>query len=244
MKIESDVRIMDFDPFNTRTEPESTHAAGDSIVLADQRKFRHATVGAVAISPGKLQLAPAQKANHHNAIAIASVLGTTTPTFTLGATAAVANEYNEGYVGVNVTPDVGRVYKVSSMGAVASSGTANPTLFEGIVAAWTTSTRVSLVHNAYNGIVEAAVATRRAAGIPLIALAIGDFGWVQTKGLASALAGSAVTAGGRLISDSTTAGAVTDNTDVTTVQTEVQVGWGSVMAGVTGEYRPIVLTID
>ena len=46
MRLSSIPQIIDFDPFETRTEAEATHALGEAIVLADQRVFRHGVVGA------------------------------------------------------------------------------------------------------------------------------------------------------------------------------------------------------
>jgi hypothetical protein len=93
-------------------------------------------------------------------------------------------------------------------------------------------------------VVEAASKTRIAAGVPMVDLAIAAFGWVKTRGIMGVLIGSAATLGARLTSDGSTAGAVTDNTDVTAPQTEVEVGSADIVAGTTGQYNPIILTID
>lgn len=243
MKMESEAIAIDFDPFKTRLEPEPTMSIGQAIRLADKRVFRHLKVGAANISAGKLQLAPAPKTNHHNCTAIASVIATFDPTFTLGATAAVADEYNEGYLGTNVTPDKGRVYKIARMGAIGSAGTATPHLFEPLVAAWTTATRVSLIHNAFQGVVEAAAITRRGAGVPLVDLLIGDFGWGQTAGVASVLCDTASTLGAPQISGAV-AGSIKDQTDNLGASAEVQVAVCDIMAGADTEYRPQSLKME
>lgn len=243
MKMESTPLVIDFDPFHTRVEPEPTMGIGDSIRLADKRVFRHLKAGASNISPGKLQLAPAPKTNHHNCVAIVSAISTFDPTFTLGATAAVADEYNEGYIGINVTPDVGRLYKVSRMGAILSGGIATPHLYEPLIAAWTTATRVSLLHNAFQGVVEGTAVTRRGAGVPLIQILAGDFGWGQTAGPAALLCATASTLGAPQIAGAV-AGAVSDQTDNLGASAEVQVAVCDIMVGADTEYRPQSLKME
>lgn len=235
--------VIDFDPFATRVEAEATQGFGELIQIGDGRNFRHAKAGGSNISPGKLQVAPAQKTNHHNCTAIASAIYTTTPTFTLGATALVAGEYDEGFLSINVTPDVGRTYKIARINAVASGGTANPTLYEGIQTAWTTATRVSLVHNAFNGVIEDTSAQRRAAGVPMVAILTGDYGWVQTKGVAAVLCDTATTLGAPQIAGAV-AGSIKDQTDILGASSETTVAWADIMAGANTEYRPVTLIID
>lgn len=246
MKTSGYPQIVTFDPFSqdTGTGVAETMQLGD-LMYADHRVFRYALSGASALGAGKMGLAPAPKTNHHNNTAIASVAGTLTPTFTLGATATVAGEYNEGYVMVNVTPDVGRTYKISNLGLIASGGVATPTLFEPIQTAWTTATRVSLVHNTHANVVESASATRRAAGVPLIAVTAASYYFAQTRGVASTLADGTIALGSRISASPSVAGAVVaDSGTYATALVTTPLGSASVMAGVDTEYRPMFLTVD
>ncbi|UOF78682.1 hypothetical protein [Caudoviricetes sp.] len=236
--------VMDFDPTAVRSQSDATHQLGALVQLNDDRAFRYVKAGASNISKGKLQQAPAPKANHANLPVTATAAGATTVNVTPGATAVVAGEYNEGYAVINVTPGAGQVYKISNNPAANASTAFNLALLDQVLVALTTSSKLTLVHNQYNAVVEVAAATRRASGVPLVDVTAGYFAWAQTNGVAGVLAGTAVTVGSRLISDGTTAGAVTDNTDVTAPQAEVEVAKASIMAGVTGEYRPVVLCID
>ena len=237
-------QITPFDAFSIDTSTNETAQLGD-IFYADHRTFRYALAGASTVNPGKLGLAPVPKANHANNTAIASAAGTLTPTFTIGATAVVANEYTEGYLVINVTPDVARTYKISYLGAVTSAGTANPTLFEPIVTAWTTATRVSLVHNAYANVVESASATRRAAGVPLVSATAAAYYYAQTRGVTGVLADQAIALGSRISASPSVAGAVVaDNGTYGTALITTPLGSASIMAGVDTEYRPMFLTID
>lgn len=247
MKLESELFAIDFDPYTVRTNADltPTHGLGTTVRTGDFRTFRYGKAGASNISAGKLQTAPAQKTNHHSNTAIASTAGTINPTFTIGATAVVANEYAEGYLVVNVTPDVARTYKISSLGAVTSSGTANPTLFDPIQTSWTTSTRVSLVHNAFAGLIEGTVQTRRVAGVPLTALSATNFGWVQTKGVCGVLSDGAIALGSRIVPSGSVSGAVAaESSTFGTAQVTVFIGQASVMATADTEYRPIMLGIE
>jgi len=245
MKLESTATILDFDPYKTRTEAGSTHNLGELVALADQRKFRYAVAGASDISHSKLQLAPAPKTNHHNiAVYAAAAIGATEVQATLGATAATANEYSEGYLCVNDATGEGYTYKISGHAAVASAGVITVELFDPIKVALVAATsEISLIHNTYNGVVEGTSATRSPAGVPYVDISSGDYGWLQTRGVAAVLNGSACTLGARLMADASTAGAVTDQTDVTAPQAEWQVGF-AITVGVSTEYKPIFLTID
>jgi hypothetical protein len=180
------------------------------------------------------------------AIVAAQAIGDTQVTVTLAGTAATSGQYDEGSLSINAGTGLGQTLPVSHNPAQATTtGNLVVQLADPFyVAIAVADSKATLVHNPYGGVVETATKTRTASGVPLVSLLAGDYGWLKSKGVQGTLIGSAATLGGRLTSDGSTAGAVTDNTDVTTVQTEVQVGWASIVAGVTGEYNPIVLAID
>jgi hypothetical protein len=246
-------QVMDFDPYATRTQADSSQQFGALIETGHGRDvFRYAKVGAANIGKGKLQLAPAVVANHLNLVVPtqanggSTALGSKRLQVTLGGTAATANQYAEGFAVINAGTGLGQNFNILSNNVQASTtGALTLDLDDPIyVALSTADSRVSLVHNPYNGVVEAASKTRHAAGVPLIDLALGTYGWLKTKGLMGTLIGSAATLGSRLTSDGSTAGAVTDNTDVTAPQTEIEVAFASIAAGTTGQYNMIMLTID
>lgn len=206
--------------------------------------WRYAKVGGSNISAGKLQSAPTQKTNHHNCAALAAVAaGQSKVTVTLGATAAVANEYAEGWFIANDNTPEGQTYKISSHPAASSGATLEVTLGRPILTAVTTSSEFTLVHNAWNGVVEGTSITVRAAGVPMLPMTAGYFGWLKTRGVASVLIGSAATLGADLIVGGT-AGAVTDRTDALGASAEPVVAVADIVLGVTGEYNPVRLCID
>ena len=245
MKINGNAHLLDFDPQETRTQAEATHSMGEAVYAADSRVFRYAKVGASNISAGNLQLAPTPKTNHHNVtVQTIGALRDTKVTVTLGATAAVVDEYNEGLMVVNDQTGEGTSYQISSHPAADSSATLQLTLFDPIKnTALTTSSQVSLVHNTYNGVIEGTSSTQQPAGIPLRDLLLADFGWLQTKGTCPALADETLAVGAWLTAGTTTAGAVEEMDDIVVPLSDAVIGT-AIVAGVDGEFRPIRLAID
>lgn len=240
--------VLDFDPYNVRSQADPSHDFGALVELDDMRAFRYGKAGASNVSVGKVQLAPAPKTNHtNNAVTAAVAAGANQVPITLaGATAAVVGEYDDGYLIVNAGPGIGQVLKISHNPAISGSGSGTIALVDAVVVALTTSSKVTLVHNAYNGVVEAAAATRRSAGVPLVSLTATYNGWLQTKGVASVLADGTIAVGNDLIASSAVAGAakVVDTTSAATATAQSKIGQANIVAGVDTEYRPVVLSID
>jgi hypothetical protein len=243
MKMESIPQIIDFDPFETRTEAEATHSLGEAVILADLRIFRHGAVGASNISVGKLQIVPLPIADHINMTTAAAAIGATSVTVTPGATAGGANLYSEGYLGVNDNTGQGQTFKVKDHLAITASVAFIVNLFDPIKVALDSTSQTSLVHNGYRGLVEGTTSTVRAAGVPLISILAGDYGWFQSKGVASVLRQGTTSAGSAQMVGST-AGSITDITDVTAPTIERVVAWADILVGVDTEYNPVTLCID
>lgn len=208
--------------------------------------YRYALIGGSNVSAGKLQLAPAQKTNHHNRAATAAVTQNgrvRKVTLTLGATAAVANEYAGGYLAFNDNTPEGQTYRVTGHPAADSSATLEVTVDRPFVTSITTSSEATLVHSTWGGVVEGTAITQRAAGVPMIPMTAAYYGWVKTRGVAAVLIGSAATLGADLIVGGT-AGAVTDRTDALGASAEPVVAVADIALGVTGEYNPVRLCID
>jgi len=242
MLLQTNAIVVSVDPYEQSSLGQNT--LGSRTTAGDAREYTYAKAGASNISKGKLQLSPAQKTNHHNmAVGAAAAIGATEVSVTLGATAAVADEYDEGLLVISVTPGQGQVLRISRNPAIASSGTGTIVLADQLEVALTTSSKANLVHNVANGVVEAAVKTRRAAGVPYIDITTLQFGWLASRGVAAVLADQTITLGAQLSPSGSVAGAVIENADVTAPQAEVIVGQASVMAGVDAEYRPVCLNI-
>lgn len=162
----------------------------------DGRIFRYCKADSTALVAGKLQQHEAEVANHQNmAVGTAAAVGATTVQFTLGATAATANEYAEGYLSVNDANGEGFTYKIKSHPAADSAASLTVTLEDPIREALTTSSEVSLCNNPFkNVIVNPTTATGAAIGVAVHDLTASQYGWIQTRGPVAILneAGTAV----------------------------------------------------
>lgn len=216
---------------------------GETIRLSNGDIFRYSLAGASALSAGKLGQAAAQAANHTNRTATATAAGLITLSLALGATAAVKDEYGDGWAMVNVAPGAGQSLRIQGHSAVSSSGTISLDLQDPVKVALTTSSKVTLVHNPNKLVVEGTSAIIPASGVPTVAVTASYFYWAKTHGPTPVLNDGALTTGGILIAGSV-AGSVKDQADVTAPVTEVQVGVAAFGAGADTEYRPILLTID
>lgn len=240
----SNSNIIAFDPHQTSTTPN--HILGYKYETDDGEIFRYAYAGASAISRGKLQVCPAPNTNHHNvAWSAGGAIGTKTVTVTLGATAAVANEYAGGVMVTNDATGEGTRYKIYSHPAADASATLQLTLAENIrETALVSGSEVTLLHNTWNGVVEAAVEEREPAGVPLVNVALNNYCWLMTRGTTAVLQGDATNLGEELVAHASTAGAVdAASTTYGTAFAYYTVGKAKV-AGVSGEYNPVFLTID
>lgn len=220
------------------------HDIGQVITLSNGNKFRYSLAGSSALGAGKLGIAAAQAANHTNRTATATAVGAISMSLALGATAAVKDEYADGWAMVNVTPGPGQNLRIAGHAAVSSSGTASLDLIDPVKVALTTSSKVTLVHNPNRLVVEGTTATIPAAGVPGVAVTASYYYWAQTHGPAPVLNDQNLTSGTYLKASGSVAGAVADNADTTAPITEFTVGIAAFGTGADTEYRPIYLTID
>ncbi len=234
-----------FDVLHTGTVREA--ALGQEYVAPDGRKYRYAKAGASAMAAGKLGVAPAPKTNHDNMAVVSAVaIGGTQVTVTLGATAAVANEYAEGFFVVNAGTGIGQVLRVASHPAADSAANLVVTLEHGLVVALDTTSKVCLVYNPCNGVVESASSptTLNVVGVPNCAVTATYYYWAQFKGVCPLYSYTTTTLGNDMILSANTAG-YADNAEATTLATNVaQVKVAKAMtAGVAANTRPVMLNI-
>ncbi len=207
--------------------------------------YRYALVGAANITAGYLQGAPTQKANHHNCAAYAAVTANGRAkkvTLTLGATAAVANEYASGYLAANDNSPEGEIYRVDSHPAAVASATLEVTVKEPFKTSIAITSEFTLVHNTWYKSVVITAVTIRAAGAPIVDMTAAYYGWLKTRGVAAMLIGTAATLGADLIA--VNGGAVTDRTDALGAASEPVIAVADVVVGVAGEFNPVRLCID
>lgn len=213
--------------------------------------YRFAKAGSSNISAGKLQLAPSPKTNHHNVAAAAAVSASSSNkvTVTLGATAAVAQEYAGGYLAASDNSPEGETFRVVSHPAADASATLEVTIDRMFPTAITTSSEFTLVHNAWNGVQESTTEELQPAGVPMVDITAAYYGWLKTRGVASILSAGAITINNACMPSGATAGAVAQSTVLTEAtdgnrQDDMRIVGRAIVAGVDTEYRPIELYID
>lgn len=161
------------------------HQVGTRVTTNDGRVFRYAKAGAVDLVAGNALQAPAPVANH---LALtptaAAAVGDTVVFATLGATAATAGQYAGGLLVIQTTPGNGMAYRISGHAAVLSGGVITINLEDPIQVALTTSSRVDLYANAYNGVIQTPITTLTGAvvGGAVVACTAAFFCWIQTRG--------------------------------------------------------------
>jgi hypothetical protein len=223
----------------TENSSVQNHPLGSMAITDDGRIFRYCKAGGTTLVAGKLQQAPAIVANHQNLACTAASAGATSVTVTLGATAATANQYAEGYLVINDVDGEGYTYKIKSHPAADASATLTLTLEDPLFEALTANSEACLIANPYNGVIVApASASSSAVGVALKEITNGQYGWLVTHGVTSCLSDGAVSVGAALSPSNAVAGAVESGV----------IGQGVVgqalQAGVDTEYRAVFITID
>ncbi len=222
----------------------SNHALGTRLSLIDGRVFRYAQAGAVDLVAGNLLQAALPIPLHLALTAAVAAIGTTSIVVTPGATAAAANLYAEGYLGVDTTPGNGvGPYRISGHAAITASTAFTLFLDEPIQVAFTTATRYGLMQNLYNDVLQSPT-TKTAAivGVAPVIIPAANYGWIQTWGPASVLVNGTPAVTAPVINSVTTAGAV----DVWTAAAQVIASYvGEMMqVGVSGKNNFVYLKIS
>lgn len=205
------------------------------------RKFRYARAGAVALVVGNVLQSPARDTQFTGlAVASAAAIGAKTLSLTNGTTTTVADEFKGGIAVVSESTGIGQQFVIAG-NTVATSGAAlTVTLEDGVRVALTTSSKVTLHKNLWNGvIVSPTTRTGKTVGGAIYPIPAGEYGWIQTGGQGAALSDATVAAVGEGLSPSTTtAGCVTKQ--VTLLE---NIGTAPIL-GVSAKVSPIWWMID
>lgn len=221
----------------------ANHVVGSYVETADGRGFRYAKIGAVATVAGKVYQGPALDATNLQpsgglGVSAAAAIGDTSITISSSIT-LTANQLANGYLSVDVTPGQGYLYKIASNTAVSSAAGAVITLADPLQVALTTSSKVIVAQNPYNGVViEPGTPTAAIVGVAHRVTTAGSYGWLQTRGAASVLfTGTGVA--GKAVGSLTggTSGSVAPCIAATNI-----IGY-HMATGITGEYALIFLTL-
>ena len=190
---------------------------GTKLIGEDGRVWRYALKSGAAAVAGDLQQAAANEANHINRdVVTAGAIGDRTHAVTLGATAAAADEYLDGFLLTELDPGQGFAYTIGSHAAVDSAGVFTVPFAAGVSLkeATTTTTDVSLIHNPYRSVVVMPTSpTQVPAGVAMIALTASYYGWLQTNGPCAVQGQGTLVLGQNAIVSGTTAGSVAPSAD-------------------------------
>lgn len=217
------------------------HRLGERLVTSNGNVYRYCKAGEALVAGNFIQ-SPAQAANHQNISVAAAAIGATTITVTLGATAATANQYAGGQAVVTITPGLGQAINIQGHPAADASATLVLTLDEPLRVALTTDTRIDLVPNQYNGVIQspATTLTGTSVGVATYIIASAEFGWLQRSGLCGALMADTTAVGKAIVIPSGTAGAAKE--DPANVASVI-VGAMASTAG-TGECNGVMLSYE
>jgi hypothetical protein len=232
--------IYGIDPYHEEANP--SHVLGSLGITADGRKFRYAKAGASALVAGDAIQSPAEVTANESLTPTAAGIGSTEITITTGA-AVTANAYANGYMVCTNTPSNGLVYKIKSHPANSGATTCVFTLYEPLIVALTSSSRVDLVFDPYNGVIQnPATATGGIVGVALKAITASYYGWVQSGGVCAVLAGGTVGVGKVVVANQGTAASVIVGANTATEAFPIL--GRAVTSGTNGENCAVFLQMD
>ncbi len=186
------------------------HRLGERLVTADGRVFRYCKAASTAaLVAGNYIQSAAEIGDHQNRSVTAAAIGATTVTVSLGATAVTENQYAGGQMVVTITPGLGQAVTIAGHPAAVLSTSVVLTLGEPLRVALDTNTRVDLVANPYNNVIQepATTATGVCVGVATYIISASEYGWIQRGGLAGALNTDTTAVGLALCVPSATVGA-------------------------------------
>lgn len=221
-------------------EANPTHELGELAVTTDGRRFRYAQAGASNLVVGNLLQSPAEATGDQNLAVAAAAIGATSITTTSTVT-VTANQYGGGYVVVTVTPGLGQIFRIKSHPA-ATAAAVVLTLEDPIQTALTTVSRIDLVNNPYDGVIQMP-GTRSSCvvGVAVNDITASQYGWIQVGGVANVLSNGALTVGSAIVA-ADNAGAVEVGANGTT---EAFAPVGRAVTGVaSGENGAVYLSLS
>lgn len=189
-------------------------ALGCKWALDDGRVYHYARAGATALVAGELQQSAAFGGSsatvQTDLTPTAAAIGAEDVTVTLDTDAATLNQYEGGWCAVTdggAAIGQGHMYKISGNDVGGAGSTCVLHLERGLTLAWTSSTRVSIMTNPYNLIIQSPTTeSGLIMGVPNIAIDVNYYCWLQTWGMCNILIKTALTMGTDVLYDVITAG--------------------------------------
>ncbi len=169
---------------------------GQRLECPNGRTYRYAEMGATTAGVIAKLFQSEVNANFDTlSLASAIVVGDTSVVFTNGATEIPLNELAGGYVIYEETDNLGEPHRIRANTATSPAGAGTVYLFEGdsfqVALGVTANDVITLVKSPFKDIIitpGSGNPTGMVVGIPQVVIAVDQFGWVQTHGVASCLA--------------------------------------------------------
>jgi hypothetical protein len=222
--------IVPVDLYSSTTDPIGAELVGNKVQGLNGKEFALVINGAAALVAGNLLQSVVEDTQFENmAVGTAGVVGDTFIQITNGTTTVVPTLFKGGSISFYTagTVAIGDEYTITDVNGVLTSGGAMRVFLDKPLRyAVTTSAKVVMRQNLWNGVIQmpATTPTGAAVGVAIFAIPATlspNFyaGWVQTRGLCSVLSdGSTFAVGSAVGTPSGTAGAVTVYAAATTKQ--------------------------
>jgi hypothetical protein len=162
-----------------------------------------------------------------------------------GSPSVAANDFAEGVLVVQTaSTGAGQIAKIKSS-SVPSSKAITLALYDPLVLGVSATATAEIIRNPWKDVTHLANDTGTPVGVPLVAIGSGSFGWLQTWGACSTLAGGnggitdrllVATTGGELIT-------LTIATNGAYTGTPVEVGHSLAVTITDGKYHPTYLSL-
>jgi hypothetical protein len=183
------------------SQTRADHQVGERMVTAIGDVYRYVKAGTSALVAGNWIQSAANNSAHQNLAVAAAAIGATSITVTLGASDVAENQYAGGKACVTITPGLGQALEIEGHPSAVGSATLVLTLASPLRVALTTDSRIDLVPNPYNGVIQTPATTLTGTPVGLCVYVIGasEHGWLLTRGLGAGLISGTPAAGLRLV---------------------------------------------
>ena len=218
-------RISGLDLYTSVTDLPGAERYGERIPGLNGKEFCLALAGASALVKGNLLQTSAEDITYENmAVGTAGAVGDAFLQITNGTATITAEQFKGGQISAYTagTVAIGDEYTILDItGTLTTGGALKVWLDRPLRYAYTTSAKVVMKRNMYNGVIQmpATTPTGIAVGIAIYEIPAAAYGYVQTRGAASCLSdGSTFAVGSAVGTPSGTAGCVTVYAAATTKQ--------------------------
>jgi hypothetical protein len=177
------------DIYSSSTQPAYQHELGQEIKGQYGKAFRYALFGELGVVGDIMQSSAVDTQFDSMTVPAVLAAGVREVTLTNGTTSVTAGQFVGGTLTISVTPGLGEEYTIVGHGTATSGSSWTLQIDRPLRTAWTTSTKVTARRSPYSGIVKCPTTlTGTPVGVCIYPVASGEYGWIQTKGVAGVLA--------------------------------------------------------